>query len=124
MGDLEGRESRNQRHFFKRQNRRFHDGTALTSHKIGDLLPQVLGKIGGAFSARPDLILAVWPEIVGPKFAKQTEAVSFVEGVLQVKVKSSTLLQLLVQYEKGRILERLRYKFPKVEIKTVIFRIG
>lgn len=91
---------------------------------MADLLPFVLSEIGKVHNQRPDLILASWPEIIGPKFAGMTQAVSFANGVLTVKVKNSTLHSLLSQNDKFRILNLLRNKFQHVEIKNISFRIG
>ena len=101
-----------------------YDGPALTGYKIGDLLPSVLKHIGAKYQERPDLILAVWPEIIGKKLASMTEATGFEEGVLHVKVKNSTLHSLLAQHDKPRIIQALRMKFPKIPIYNVCFRIG
>lgn len=104
---------------------RNYDGTGATTHRVRDLLTNVLANIGDSFQERPDLILAAWPEIIGQKLAPMTQAVSFCEGVLLVKVKNSTLNSLLnQQQDKQRILNSLRQKFPKVKIKSVVFRIG
>ena len=103
---------------------RKYDGTQLTSHRMADVLPGVLAKIGEVYHQRPDLILAMWPEIIGHKLAAMTQAVSFVDGVLTVKVKNSTLHSLLSQNDKLRILNMLRQKFPRVEIRNIGFRIG
>lgn len=109
--------------FYSRTPKQY-DGTRLTSHRITDLLPRVLAKIGERCQQRPDLILAMWPDIIGVKLAAMTQAVSFVDGVLVVKVKNSTLHSLLSQYEKLRLLHLLRQKFPNAEIKNIYFRIG
>lgn len=101
-----------------------YDGTKITTQRIGDLLPPLLAKIGAVYIQRPDLILAAWPEIIGSKLAGMTQAVSFREGVLLVKIKNSTLHSLLSQYERPKILSGLRQKFPNVEIKNIYFRIG
>lgn len=68
--------------------------------------------------------MAAWPEVVGAKLATMTRAVSFVEGVLLVKVSNSSLHSLLFRYEKGPLLRRLRQKFPAVSITDIVFRIG
>lgn len=91
---------------------------------MADLLPGVLAKIGEVYQQRADLILAMWPDIIGAKLATMTQAVSFVDGVLVVKVKNSTLHSLLSQNDKFRILNLLRQKFPHTEIKNIYFRIG
>lgn len=101
-----------------------YDGNKLTAHRISDVLPQVLEQITENFSDRPDLILASWPEVIGPKLASMTKAISFQDGVLTVLVRNSTLYSLLNQNDKPKILAILRNKFPKIVIKTVLFRIG
>lgn len=100
-----------------------YDSTGVTTRRIGEVLPAVLAEIGDSFKDRPDLILASWPEIIGPKLASMTEAESFKLGVLTIKVKNSTLHSLL-QHEKGKVLANLRQKFPRVNIVNLIFRIG
>ena len=109
--------------FYSRTPKKY-DGTQVTSHRMTDLLPHVLSKIGEVYQQRSDLILAMWPEIIGSKLAAMTQAVSFAEGVLVVKVKNSTLHSLLSQNDKLRLLNKLRDKFPQVEIKNICFRIG
>lgn len=103
---------------------RFYDGTLPTGRRVTDLLPHVLAKIEENHSQRSDLILAFWPEVIGPKLAAMTQALSFSEGVLVVKVKNSTLYSLLSRNDKFRILNMLRNKFPHAEIKNIFFRIG
>ena len=53
-----------------------------------------------------------------------TEAVSFIEGNLTVKVGNSSLYSLLCQYERPCLLKKLRERFPKTSIKNLTFRIG
>ncbi len=101
-----------------------YDGTKVTTHQMSDLLPVVLEKISEMYKDRPDLVLAAWPQVVGPKLANMTTAVSFQEEILTIKVKNSTLHSLLSQYDKPRILSALRAKFPTLKIKNVYFRKG
>lgn len=101
-----------------------YDGNQLTSHRMSEVLPQVLEQITERFGDRPDLILAAWPDVIGPKLAAMTHARSFQDGVLTVIVRNSTLFSLLNQNDKPKILAILRKKFPKIEIKTILFRIG
>ena len=110
--------------FVSRRTPKNYDGTTPTTRRVGQVLPAVLAKIEDSFKDRPDLILASWPDIIGPKLAPMTHAESFINGILTVKVKNSTLHNLLSQYEKGRILANLRSKFPRVNIQNVNFRIG
>jgi len=103
---------------------RNYDGTGVTSHKVGDLLPALLSRLSAVQQDRPDLVLAAWPEVIGPKLASMTQAVSFVEGVLVVRVKNSTLHSLLSRHDKYRILAAIRQKFPKAGIQNIVFRIA
>lgn len=112
------------RKYDSRPPKKQYDGTEVTSHRMTDLLPRVLAKIGEVYQQRSDLILVMWPDIIGAQLATMTQAVSFSDGVLFVKVKNSTLHSLLSQNEKLRLLNLLRQKFPHVEIKNICFRIG
>ena len=98
--------------------------TKVTTYHIRQLLPRFLQQISSVYKDRPDLILASWPEVIGPQLASMTQAVSFNEGILIVKVKNSTLYSLLSQNDKPRILKNLRDKFPNTLIKTILFRMG
>lgn len=98
--------------------------TKPTAKKLKDLLPQVLAEISKSYQERPDLLLAGWPDVIGEKLAPMTQALSFNEGILTVKVKNSTLHSLLVQHEKPKLLKRLRERFPSSGIRNIIFRIG
>jgi len=103
---------------------RNYNGTGITARRISDILPIILSQIGESLQDRPDLILESWPGIVGQQIATMTQAITFQEGVLTVKVKNSTLYSLLSQNDKPRILNLLRKKFSKVTIKNIVFRIG
>lgn len=94
-----------------------------TSRHIREILPRILQDIGKVYKDRPDLILAAWPEIIGSKLASMTKAHSFINGILLVFVKNSTLYSLLVQHDRARILKNLRSKFPNTTIKSVVFRL-
>ncbi|HSX25868.1 MAG TPA: DUF721 domain-containing protein [Chlamydiales bacterium] len=89
--------------------------------RISDLLPEVVGEIGQKMSDPREEIFKFWFELIGEKMGPLTEPVSFEDGVLTVKVKSSTLYGLLCQHEKPRLLQRLKEKFS---IRNIIFRVG
>lgn len=108
---------------FKRTPRNY-DSTGLTAHRMCDLLPAVLKSLQSVHNHRPDLVLAAWPEVIGGQIAAMTRAESFVGGLLTVKVANSTLHSLLSRNDKAIILAKLRNKFPAIEIKNIIFRIG
>lgn len=108
----------------KRRNHKFYDGTRLTNFTLKGLLPQVLGSVFSKYNLRPDLLFAAWEELIGPSFKEMTEPVSFIDGILIVKVKNSTLYSLLQMHERNRLTKLLQEKFPESQIKTIQFRIG
>lgn len=101
-----------------------YDGTEPTTHKMTDLLSDVVAHIRENYKDRPDLVLAAWPEVMGPQLASMTQAISFADGILHVKVKNSTLHSLLSQNDKAKIIASLKTKFPRIQIKNIVFRIG
>jgi hypothetical protein len=107
-----------------RRTPRNYDEIEPTSKDLSSLLPEWLTKVSVRFQDRPDLILLAWPELIGEKLAPMTTAVSFIEGVLTVKVKNSSLYSLLVQHEKAKLQSRLQKKFPSVRILNIVFRLG
>ncbi len=58
-----------------------------TTHKMTDLLSDVVVHIRENYKDRPDLVLAAWPEVMGPQLASMTQAISFADGILHVKVE-------------------------------------
>lgn len=100
------------------------DSIHPTNKPIQPLLAHLLQNLSRVHADRPDLILASWSELVGEEFASMTKAVSFFDGVLTVKVNNSSLHSVLVQYERGKLLHKLRQKFPRVGIRNISFRIG
>lgn len=107
-----------------RKNPRNYDSIRTTSYQAGELAAHLLAKLGDRYNERPDQLLAAWPTIVGAALAPMTQAVAYEDGVLEVKVKNSTLHSLLSQYEKPKILKVLRERFPKIKIDNIRFRIG
>jgi hypothetical protein len=101
-----------------------YDGSKLTSRQIKEILPHILGEIGKSYHERGDMVIAAWPEIIGPKFASSAKAVSFIDGQLTVVVKNSTLFSLLAMHEKHRLLKSLKDKLPSTTINNIFFRIG
>ncbi len=98
--------------------------TATTSRSLKQLLPSVLRQISRRHDERPDLILAAWPMLIGQRLSPMTKAVSFIDGVLTIKVRNSSLLSLLAQHERSRLLKELRKRFPNAVIRNIRFCIG
>lgn len=103
---------------------RNYDGIATPAKTIKELLSGVLDKIQNNNIEPTENLLRAWPSIIGPNLAKMTEAISFVDGVLTVRVKSSTLYSLLSLHEKPHLLRKLQENFPKTQVRNIFFRIG
>ncbi|MCE5318105.1 MAG: DUF721 domain-containing protein [Parachlamydia sp.] len=101
-----------------------YDGTSPPAKTIGELLPGILSQIQKRSDKPMQDLIKEWPMMIGPKMAKMTEAVSFIDGVLTVVVKSSTLYSLLCQHEKPILLRKLQELFPKTQVRNIVFRIG
>jgi hypothetical protein len=104
-----------------RRTPRNYRGVEVPSKKMSDLLPDILNDLGKKVGDRQEEVFAFWKELLGEKMAPLTDPISLVDGVLTVKVKSSTLYSLLVTHEKPRLLGRLQEKFS---IRNLMFRVG
>ncbi len=108
----------------RRRTPKGYDGTAKTHHHLQEVLPGVLRGVNAAYKERPDLVMGAWQQVIGPSLSGMTEALHFQEGILTVKVKNSSLFSLLKQYERPRLLRKLRERFPQTVIKAIVFRAG
>lgn len=100
------------------------DRTQVTTHRVGDLLTRFLEQLTKQQQIQGEQVLLAWPEVIGKQLAPMTRAVSFIDGVLFVKVQNATLYSLLSQYERPRLLAALKKRFPHAEIRALLFRIG
>jgi hypothetical protein len=98
-----------------------YDGTSVPAKKLADLLSQFMAGVSQKKEDSKELISQYWFEILGEKMGPMTEVISFLDGVLTVKVKSSTLYSLLCQHEKPRLLRRLQERF---KICNIVLKIG
>jgi len=97
------------------------DGTAKTGKLLSEILPEAVREIQKKTGLGGDEIFSFWQELIGDKMGPLTQPVSFVDGVLTVKVKSASLYSLLCQHERPRLLRRLQEKFP---VRNLLFRVG
>jgi len=100
--------------------------TRVTNRLAGDLLQGALCSLEKKVNTDGrggELICSSWAELIGHKLSSMAEPLSFEQGLLVVNVKNSTLYSLLETYEKPKLLERLRRRFPTLTIKSLIFRL-
>ncbi len=105
----------------KSRTRRNYFGTENPVKNMTELLPELLGDLERKTKDQRADIFQYWLDLMGEKMANLTEPVSFSDGVLTVKVKSSTLYSLLAVHERGRLLAKLQEKFS---IRNLVFRVG
>lgn len=98
--------------------------TRSSLRHIRNILPKVLSDIARSAQDGGEAVLAAWPHVVGTRVAAMTQAVSFVEGILTVKVRNSTLYSLLEVHEKRKLVVALRERLPSLKIYNIVFRIG
>ena len=96
-------------------------GTQNPAKKIAEILPEIVADLGRKAADPREEIFQFWRELMGEKMASLAEPISWIDGVLTVKVKSSTLYSLLVAHERPRLLGRLQEKFS---IRNIRFRVG
>lgn len=101
-----------------------YDGIQMPSYSLQSVLAHFKQKLDAKRVLAPQEIVNAWPHVVGPHLAPMTEAVSFLEGVLWIQVKNSSLYSLLSQYEAPRLLRELRSQFPSAKIRALRFRVG
>ena len=101
-----------------------YDEVEPTGKNLSELLPEWMAEASARFQDRPDLVLLAWPEVIGEKLAPMTQAISFIDGVLTVKVRNSSLYSLLIQHEKNKLQNQLQKRVPSVKIRNIIFRLG
>lgn len=85
------------------------------------MLSEILSDLGKRTKDPSIEIFKAWQNLIGEKMAHLAEPVSYIDGILTVKVKSSTLYSLLAGPEKSRLLKTLKEKFS---IRNLVFRVG
>lgn len=101
-----------------------YEGIQPTGREIKDLLGPILDQVAKTAQDKPAKLIEAWPEIIGPKVAHMTKAVSFENGLFIVKVENSTLYSLLEQHEKQRLLKKIQETFPNFKVRKLLFRMG
>jgi len=101
-----------------------YDGIESPDKEIKNVLPSLLKNISKRWEPDSKVVFQGWYRLIGKELASYTKPVHFEDGVLTIKVKSSTLYSLLHQREKPRLLRELSEHLPKAKIRDLVFRIG
>ncbi|MBI3508172.1 MAG: DUF721 domain-containing protein [Chlamydiia bacterium] len=109
-----------ERFFMAKRVPRNYNGTHNPAKQIRDLLPEFLSALGRKTGDVRQEVFAYWQELLGETLAPMTEPISLIEGVLTVKVKSSTLYSVLCQHERPRLLKQLQERYS---VQKIVFRV-
>ena len=107
---------------YRRTPRNF-EGTQQTGHHIQSILPSILNNLSSKTSQPTDLILSAWPQVIGPKLAHMTKAISFISGTLTIQVSNPTLFSVLAHQERSRLLKYFQQHFPLANVKQISFKM-
>ena len=94
-----------------------------TPQRIGDVVAQLLSRSGYAQTEVNRRYQEVWNRLVGPRFENQSSVGGLRNGVLQVTVANSSVLQELT-FQKRDFIEKLQTEFSEAVITDLRFRIG
>lgn len=90
---------------------------------ISGVLPGLLRELGLEAGIAGWRALAEWPEVVGPRIAQRTRAVSFHEGTLRVEVQGSAWLHEL-GFLKRDLLRQLGQRLGSEHVRHLQFIIA
>lgn len=90
---------------------------------VADLLAEVFKKGGLKRGVRRAEAVLLWPQVVGPKVAKFTEAKTLQDGVLFVEVSDSETAMHL-SFQRQKFLNVYQAKFGVRDVREVRFRTG
>ena len=96
--------------------------TRITSKFLKDLLKDVQNGLEKDDKHQEVNIHEIWAKIIGEKLSGLTQVKSLNNGILVIKVNSSSLNQLLSTTEKPKILLKLKTQYPFLRIKNVVFK--
>ena len=90
----------------------------------GDVLPNLMQRLGLKERLHETEVLEAWSNIVGDFIAAHSAPVALREGVLYVRVLQPALHYELEQVAKTDILRKLKQRFGGKVIRDVRFRFG
>lgn len=94
-----------------------------TPQAIEGILKEVVENLTASKTTGVMRVYALWPGVVGMKFAKHTKPATLHKGRLIVNVSESAWLYQ-INLQKEQILQGLQKKLGVDEVQTIQFRIG
>ena len=90
----------------------------------GDVLAEVMKKLGLGDRLNEAQVLGAWREVVGDFLAAHSSPSHIVHGVLHVHVVQSTVFYEMDRVLKPEILKKLKLRFGAKQIRDVKFRVA
>jgi predicted nucleic acid-binding Zn ribbon protein len=91
--------------------------------RIADVINQLLARRGYAQGQATEQLEKAWSEAVGGHLARHSRPATLKRGVLEIIVRSSTVLQELT-FQKKQLLGRLRSSDAGAAIRDLRFHVG
>jgi predicted nucleic acid-binding Zn ribbon protein len=88
---------------------------------IGAALPQTLRSLGIARRTREAQALWLWPQMLGPQLAHESQALKLTGGTLWVTA-SSTALAHQLHLERAMLINRLNERIGAPAVRDIRFR--
>jgi hypothetical protein len=88
---------------------------------IGAALPQALKSLGISRRTREAQALWLWPQLLGPDLARESQALKLTGGTLWVTASSPALAHQL-HLERGGLIERLNAMIGTPAVREIRFR--
>ena len=100
------------------------ESRTLRAGRVGDLMPNLLTKLGIDRRRAEAEVLKVWHNLMDPAIVAHAQPTGLHKGTLFVTVDSSVWLSEIVRYRRKEILNRLQHGFGKEMIARISFRVG
>lgn len=101
-----------------------HQSAPDRGQAVGDILGEVMRKLGLKERLTEAQIIGAWQDIVGEWFALHAAPQAIRQGVLYVQVIQSTVHYELDRVWKPEILKKLKAQFGSRIIRDIKFRVG
>ncbi len=85
---------------------------------IGDIIPDVLRRMGVKKRLSEGALVREWPEIVGEALARRSSVRDLRDGVLFIEAQNNVWMQE-INFLQKRILAKIRDRYPDLDINGI-----